>query len=93
MEMFHGRHSQALLDLFEIKPTPQDVSSTQSRLFGLRIAFAVEDGLVKLRGFNRRNEPDGRALIPPLANTLTRLDIEGFCSNAADRSSGLIFQP
>jgi Protein of unknown function (DUF3754) len=45
-------------------------------MFGLRISFAVDDGLGKLRGLNLLNESGGRVSIPPLADALTRLETE-----------------
>jgi hypothetical protein len=45
-------------------------------MFGLRIAFAVDDGLAKLRGLNLLNESDGRASAPPLTASLARLETE-----------------
>ena len=46
------------------------------RLFGLRIAFAVDDALSKLNGLDLLRETDGRFSVPPLADALARLEIE-----------------
>jgi len=46
------------------------------RLFGLRIAFAVDDALSKLNGLDLLRETDGRFSVPPLADALARLETE-----------------
>ena len=46
------------------------------RLFGLRIAFAVDDALSKLKGLDLLREADGRFSVPPLADALARLETE-----------------
>ena len=46
------------------------------RKFGLRIAFAVDDALSKLKGLDLLREADGRFSVPPLADALARLETE-----------------
>jgi Protein of unknown function (DUF3754) len=52
------------------------VEALMMDMFGLRISFAVDDGLGKLRGLNLFNESNDHISIPPLADALARLETE-----------------
>jgi hypothetical protein len=52
------------------------IEALLAQLFGLRIAFGVDDALSKLRGLNLLREADGRFSVPPLADALARLETE-----------------
>jgi hypothetical protein len=52
------------------------VEALMMELFGLRIAFAVDDGMTTLRGLDLLHEADGRGSVPPLADALARLDMK-----------------
>jgi Protein of unknown function (DUF3754) len=50
------------------------IETLMTDLFGLQIAFAVDDGLAKLRGLDLLEESDGRLAAPPLPDALVRLE-------------------
>jgi hypothetical protein len=52
------------------------VEALMMDMFGLRISFAVDDGLAKLRGLELLSESEGQVSVAPLADALGRLETE-----------------